>query len=367
MRKIEVTAVLKDLSKAKVAEILPQSIRGDKKIYSAAVALDSQLEKILDASKLVLHLPRLDELDHDVLDYLAWQFHCDFYRQDLPLTAKRNQIRESIFWHRIKGTPAGVEKSLATYMAGAKVEENWEYGGEPYFFRIVCNGLKFFTAEKDFIDLIDNAKNVRSWLEGIIFDLTIDEPENLVHAIAELESGKEEILTNLEKLSEQENLFHAIAELEESFEVTGYGGEQTWIDERKYFVATAELESGIEILNLLAPPPIDDYWFEKWLREKWREWNLNPVVKPYRHPDDEIDPFDPDDFPIDANFLKIYFQYPDNRYKFLTIYNPRDDITKAEIRALGVLSKDLFKSSTGTLSTGIARAFYYDKKTTKIF
>ena len=152
--------MLKSITAPKLADILPESIKNDDKIFAAATFLDSEIEKIAALTDLTLHLPRLDELSADVLDHLAWQYHCDFYRQDLPLKAKRDQIRESIFWHRIKGTPAGVEKAVSTFMQGATVEENWEYGGEDYFFRITCKGLKYLSTEEEFLRLVFSAKNV---------------------------------------------------------------------------------------------------------------------------------------------------------------------------------------------------------------
>ena len=213
--------MIKDIYKPKIAEILPTSIKSDEEIHSAAVALDFEIEKLLENAKSVLHLPRLDELPEEVLDHLAWQYHCDFYKENLPIQAKRNQIRETIFWHRIKGTPAGVERSLKDFLVDAKVEENWEYGGEPYFFRISCKGLKYLTDEEEFLRLIFFAKNVRSWLDGIIFDLTIEEPEKYYVGHAESEGGKELTEINFDNTPEKEKLFYATVEIEAGLIIDG--------------------------------------------------------------------------------------------------------------------------------------------------
>ena len=84
-----------------------------------------------------LHVPRLEKLNHDVLDHLAWQFHCDHYEPStMSLEVKRNLIRQSIAWHKIKGTPASVENFLGAFGIKAQVEEWYTYDGEPYFFRL---------------------------------------------------------------------------------------------------------------------------------------------------------------------------------------------------------------------------------------
>ena len=211
--------MIKEIFKPKLTEILPASIKHDEKLHAAAVALDEEIEKLLSLSELVLHLPRLDNLPHEVLDHLAWQYHCDFYSQNLPIQVKRNQIRETIFYHRIKGTPAGVERSIKDFLVDAKVEENWEYGGEPYFFRITCKGLKYIPTEEDFLYLVFNAKNVRSWLEGIIFDLTLEENEIYHVAHLEVDAGKEFHDIFLENMQAHEKNFVGFLEVEACFDI----------------------------------------------------------------------------------------------------------------------------------------------------
>ena len=70
---------MKSTKEFSLLDILPQNISADKKMYAAAQALDLELQRLSAEAKLVLHLPRLAELPHEVLDTLAWQFHVDFY------------------------------------------------------------------------------------------------------------------------------------------------------------------------------------------------------------------------------------------------------------------------------------------------
>jgi len=340
--------MIKDIYKPKLAEILPESIKNDEQVHAAAVALDAELEKLLDKVKLVLHLPRLDELPADVLDHLAFQFHCDFYRNNLPVEVKRNQIRESLLWHRIKGTPRGVELAIADFMTDAVVEENWQYGGEPYFFRIVTKGLKYLSTEQEFLDLVNSAKNVRSWLEGIIFDLTVEQPHSLVTAVAELDSTFEVTDFFLPVSVEKQNLVQGVAELESGIEITDLIGGIVQPTSTLY-QAIAQLEYGIEITELEELPPIDDYWFERWIAERWREWSLNPAIKYYTHPGDEIFPPEPDVFP-DGDFLRLYFQFPNKSIRYLTMLNPRDNLTDRDIKSAGVWFNDLLMNQAGYTS-----------------
>ena len=65
------------IDEPKLSAILPQSLTSDEKIVAAAQSLDAELKKLSGEIKEVLHLPRLDELNSDVLDHLAWQYHVD--------------------------------------------------------------------------------------------------------------------------------------------------------------------------------------------------------------------------------------------------------------------------------------------------
>ena len=119
----------KDLQSTSLLDILPQNLLADKKINAAAQALDDELQKITEATRNALLLPRLDELSEEVIDLLAWQWHVDFYEPSMSIETKRQLVRESIAWHRIKGTKAAVEKMAQTVFKGGVVTEWFEYGG----------------------------------------------------------------------------------------------------------------------------------------------------------------------------------------------------------------------------------------------
>ena len=163
---------MKTIYKPKLIELLPDSVLYDPKLRASAEALSSELEKLSAATWEVLHLPRLDELHGEILDYLAEQFHLDFY-EPLYLTEaeKKNLIRESIAWHRIKGTPAAVEKIAHDAFRDSEVVEWFEYGGEPYHFKIKSKGYKQTPdGYSTFVRMVNAAKNTRSWLDNFEVD-----------------------------------------------------------------------------------------------------------------------------------------------------------------------------------------------------
>lgn len=161
----------KELQHTSLLDILPPNLLRDKQIKAAAQALDAELQKITEATKEALLLPRLDELPEAVIDLLAWQWHVDFYEPSMSLEMKRQLVRESIAWHRLKGTKAAVEKMVQAVFRGGVVTEWFEYGGEPYHFRVDILSAPQITAENTtrLLNVINASKNIRSWLDEITY------------------------------------------------------------------------------------------------------------------------------------------------------------------------------------------------------
>lgn len=151
--------------------ILPDNLRRAPTVKGAARAIDDNYSTLWEDARAVLHYPRLGELSSAVLDLLAWQFHVDFYDQTLPVETKRNLILQSIAWHRMKGTPAAVEAMVNAVYASAEVQEWYEYGGDPYHFKVVVKAEPIQEASvlKTLSRAINEVKNVRSWMDPIEF------------------------------------------------------------------------------------------------------------------------------------------------------------------------------------------------------
>ena len=184
----------KDLQSVSLLDILPPNLLADEKINAAAQALDAELQKITEATKEALLLPRLDELPEAVIDLLAWQWHVDFYEPiGMDIETKRRLIKSSIAWHRIKGTPAAVEQVVSAAFDTSHVKEWFEYGGSPYHFKVVTEDV---TTDKSVLArmrrAINAAKNARSWLETIEFILHLQDAAKADDKHA-LEAHKDEI------------------------------------------------------------------------------------------------------------------------------------------------------------------------------
>ena len=182
---------MRELKHTSLLDVLPPNLSEDETLRNVALALDGEMQRTTELSRMVLLLARIDELDDATIDLLAKQFKVDFYDADTPLERKRELVRTSIAWHRKKGTPAAVQQVVDTLIGGAKVQEYWEYGGKPYFFRV--SGMNGPIVSERTVDLVTRAinvaKNTRSHLDDIRFErrtsatLHIGAATNLHYAI----------------------------------------------------------------------------------------------------------------------------------------------------------------------------------------
>lgn len=160
----------------KIRDNLPSSI-DRQNIRDLAEVLDVKLQEINAMSELILLYPRIDELPENLIDALAEQFHVDFYDAEMSLQQKRTVVKNSIAWHRRKGTPSVVEEMVQTVFESAHVEEWFEYGGEPYHFRVtlITAPLTDKAVLERLVDAINKTKNVRSWLEYVQFSRPMEQ------------------------------------------------------------------------------------------------------------------------------------------------------------------------------------------------
>lgn len=157
-----------DIGSVKLVDILPNSIRHDENVVAAAGALDKLNQQIASIIPSLFFVGDVDHLNDEWLDALAWQWRAPYYDQTLPIEQKRDIVKRSLIWHKRKGTPSAVEELITTVFGSGEVQEWWEYGGQPGYFKVRTSDPSA-TADKatEFLAAINSVKNERSWLEAI--------------------------------------------------------------------------------------------------------------------------------------------------------------------------------------------------------
>ncbi len=148
----------------------------DPTTQAMCAALDGELKKTVEGLYNILIYQSLNSLGdtpfaHQLVDELAWQFHCDYYDATADIETKKAVVKQSIKIHQKKGTPQAVIDLMETaFPSNTHLYEWYQYGGEPYHFKIVTsslNGVKL----KQFNDALKSVKNARSYCDGVqMFD-----------------------------------------------------------------------------------------------------------------------------------------------------------------------------------------------------
>jgi len=166
-----------NISDISLLDLIPPNLRSDPQISAAAQALDAEIKVVTEAVEETVLYSRIDVLPKEVIDHLAWQFHVDYYNPDLPLSIKRALVKNSLAWHKGKGTPAAVEELITAVFDEGQVVEWWEYGGDPYMFKVVTfNNAVTNEMAQEFIRALNSIKNARSWLQSVEITQTEEMP-----------------------------------------------------------------------------------------------------------------------------------------------------------------------------------------------
>ena len=138
----------------------------------------------LNLTPVLIYL--IGNVEASALPYLAEQFHIlgnEGWLFAVSDTEKRALIKNAVQIHKYKGTKYALEKVLDVLNLNGKIFEWFDYGGNPYHFRVI---LDFFnrgfdeTTEKQLLDLIEETKNVRSVMEKLEINLVTEAQQKLI-------------------------------------------------------------------------------------------------------------------------------------------------------------------------------------------
>ena len=158
----------KKMGEVNLIDLIPPNLKKDPDIIAASEAVDQEYKKVIDQIDNCLTIVGIDNAKEEVVDHIAIGANHYFYDQNLPLEIKRKLAKKAYIFHFTKGTPYAVEQLITDVFDEATVEEWFEYGGDPYYFRLqiidrITDGKKL----EQLIKAINSVKNKRSKLEVI--------------------------------------------------------------------------------------------------------------------------------------------------------------------------------------------------------
>ena len=155
------------ISKFDIGRLVPKFIMQDKNGYAIAKAMESGLKFFLQKCQEGLDtLQNVDKMPEWRLDEMAWEMNC-LYDETAALEVKREWIRNAIPLYSIWGTKKGVIEYLKGYFGEIELEENWQYSGDPFHFRVTVGGEWTPENEAWATRAVEQAKNIRSVLDDL--------------------------------------------------------------------------------------------------------------------------------------------------------------------------------------------------------
>lgn len=152
---------------AEITDILPESIKAPAEVKAVSYAIKKAMQKFLDYCDNAYVYASIDTMPEFVLDLLAIEFNTQYYDTSLPISNKRELIKNTFIWWQRAGTPSTVEELIAAVFGEGEVKEWFEYNGEPYYFKIITNAPFSPDIEARLKTMIENVKNARSRLQEV--------------------------------------------------------------------------------------------------------------------------------------------------------------------------------------------------------
>ena len=162
------------LRNAKMTDALPQILAKEPWAQAMAYAVNRQLNQLLTYADRVLIFASIDTMPDNILDILAVELRLPYYDQTYTTAVKRELIKGALQYWATAGTVESLSKILSNIFGDAEIEEWFEYGGDPGYFRIVTTNPNV-TGDTlaQFTKTAQDVKRLSAWLEEVLVDIGI--------------------------------------------------------------------------------------------------------------------------------------------------------------------------------------------------
>lgn len=161
---------LKDVETVK---LLPEWLRQDGTAIGLGKGTDDVIKALFERLKLLSRWDKIDDLDDQTLDEMAYELNVPWYDSTAPIYTKREIIKKSDLVYSKLGTKYAIEQIISAYFGEGVLEEWFEYGGEPYHFKVLSDNPALVNENYErFLKLLNTAKRQSAQLDAIIICLT---------------------------------------------------------------------------------------------------------------------------------------------------------------------------------------------------
>jgi phage tail P2-like protein len=165
------------LSNLEFIKLLPQFMRNDDAVRGLAAGIDSIIPRLAADVEKMSTWNRIDNLCDAELDDLAWELNIPWYDTNANIEVKRDLVKNSDKVHQHLGTKWAVENVVRSYFGEGRVEEWFEYGGDPGHFRIYTPNPSVANEKfDDFLNMLGKVKRASAKLDSVFITLAAELP-----------------------------------------------------------------------------------------------------------------------------------------------------------------------------------------------
>lgn len=150
--------------------ILPPALTHDQSVAALAEAAAAALADRAAETDRARVFANIDQLDEAVLDILACDFKVDWWGPEYTVDEKRRTLKGNWQVHKTLGTKAAVEAAISAVYQNTKIIEWFDYGGNPFCFKIRLNltGTEWSEERpRKVLERVELYKSLRSHLDGM--------------------------------------------------------------------------------------------------------------------------------------------------------------------------------------------------------
>ena len=154
-----------------IAQIFPKFLLNDRNGLALAKAIEAGLNYFLAKCQDGLDtLLDVDKMPEWRLDELAWEEDIRWYDGSATLEQQRQTVLDARKTYARLGTPDAILRAINGIFGAGRVEEWWEYSGDPYHFKIYVTDETAATSKRELLlSMLAIAANARSVLDEIIY------------------------------------------------------------------------------------------------------------------------------------------------------------------------------------------------------
>lgn len=153
-----------------ITDILPDALKNDPRVEALGYAIKMAMQRFIDSSVKTRVFSDIDDASEEVIDLLAIELRTQYYDTSLPLSVKRDLVKNTFSWHRQAGTLKALEELVTAVFGSGEIIEWWnDTGADPYTYKVRAEVPITGNEVTDFGNMVSNVVNVRSRLSAVEF------------------------------------------------------------------------------------------------------------------------------------------------------------------------------------------------------